>query len=138
MRAVSLPLLAASLTLAAPALAQAPAAPAPAAQPTKEQIEDAAYEMRVFMSALQSDKIEAPAKDALFQCIYSNSFAKLSEAIGQVAAQNVGKFEKRNADHVLSVMLRVCGFTPQPAAGAATPAPAPATPATPPPAGAGR
>ncbi len=129
-----------SLAFAAPLLAQGAAAPKPAlpnaAQPTKEQIEDAAYEMRVMVSALQSEQVEAPVKDALFQCLYNNNFKQVSEAMAKVIAQNPGKVEKRNPDHMLGVMAGVCGYRPK-AAGAAAPAgpvpatPAPATPARP-------
>ena len=136
---------AALLLAAAPGLAQAPAAPTvpkpPAAQLTKAQIEDVAYEMRVLVSALQSDKVDEPSKEALSQCIYNNAFSKISEAMNKVVADNAGKIDKRNADQMLFVMVRVCGYDPQKAAaakaapGAAAPArPATATPAKPVPA----
>jgi hypothetical protein len=121
----------------APASAQAsaakPAAPAaPGAQPTKEQVEDAAFEMRVLIGAMSSDKVEAPIKDALFECLYQNNFAKISDAISKVIAQNPDKVGKRNPDQILGVMAGVCGYRPKtPAAGAT---PAPATPAKPAPA----
>lgn len=127
-----------ALALAAlPGTAAAQAGAAKPAQPTKEQLEDAAYEMRVLISAMQSDKVEAPAKDALFQCLYNNSFAKISEAMAKVVADNAGKVNKRNADQMLVVMAGVCGYRPQQAAAkpgaapAAKPAPVPARPATP-------
>lgn len=119
----------------APASAQGtaakPATPAaPAAQPTKEQLEDAAYEMRVLISAMNSDKVEAPIKDALFECLYQNNFAKISDAISKVIAQNPDKVAKRNPDQILGVMAGVCGYRPKAPAAGATPAPAvPAKPA---------
>lgn len=128
---------------AGPALAQGAGAPAaPAAPkgpaPSKEQIEDAAYELRVLISAMGSDKVEAPVKDALFECLYQNNFAKISEAVGKVVAQNPDKIAKRNPDQILGVMAGVCGYRPKPAAAGATPAPAPtpAKPASPAPSGA--
>lgn len=117
----------------APAAPAAPAASAPK-EVTQAQIEDAAFDMRVLVSAMQSDKVEGPAKDALFQCIYQNSFGNIStaisDAIGKVTLENGAKIDRRNPDQVLGVMVRVCGFQPQAAAPAkpATPA-APARPA---------
>ena len=134
------PLIASSLALAAlhgPVFAQAAGAPAAPKlpQPTKEQVEDAAYETRVMVSAMQSDKVDLAAKNALFECIYNNSMAKISTALAKVAADNVGKYDKRNADHVLSAMLGVCGYKPKAPEAGTTPAtptkPAPATPAKP-------
>jgi hypothetical protein len=119
----------------APASAQGtaakPAAPAaPTAQPTKDQLDDAAFEMRVLVSAMNSDKVEAPVKDALFECLYQNNFAKISEAISKVIAQNPNKVAKRNPDQILGVMAGVCGYRPKAPAAGATPAPAaPAKPA---------
>jgi len=123
----------------APVSAQAaPAKPAaPGAQPSKEQVEEAAFQMRVLVGAMNSDKIEAPIKDALFECLYQNNFAKISEAISKVIAQNPDKIAKRSPDQVLGVMAGVCGYRPKVPAAGATPAPAapakpvPATPAKP-------
>lgn len=125
----------AALCGAAPVLAQAPAPDANVPAPSKEQLEQAAFELRVMVSALQSDKVDAPIKDALFRCIYTNNFAKISDAMGKVIADNAGKVDKRNPDQLLFIMSRVCGFNPQqgaatPPAGAAPSAPAqPAAPA---------
>ncbi len=138
MRTPSPLLLAASLALAGmhgTLAAQTPAAGAAAkpTPPTKEQIEDASFELRVLISAMGSDKIEAPVKDALFECLYQNNFAKISDGIAKVIAQNPEKIAKRNPDQVLGVMAGICGYRPKPAAAGATPAPTtPAKPATPP------
>ncbi|HEY1124961.1 MAG TPA: hypothetical protein VGE65_04960 [Sphingobium sp.] len=129
------------------ALAQAkpkPAAPAaraptpatnlpPSLQPTKEQIEEAAFQMRVLVAGMNSDKVEAPVKDALFECLYQNSFSKISDGIGKVIAGNPGKINKRDPEQVLGVMAGICGYRPKPdaAAAPATPAPTPTTPAKP-------
>jgi len=138
MRACS-PLLLAAATLfvaasSAPVSAQttAPKPATPSTQPTKEQIEDAAFQMRVLIGAMNSDKVESPVKDALFQCLYQNSFSKISEGIAQVIAQNPDKIAKRDPAQVLGVMAGICGYRPKPADAAA--APAPATPAKPAPA----
>jgi hypothetical protein len=109
----------------------------PGTQPTKEQIEDAAFEMRVLIGAMNSDKVDAPIKDALFECLYQNNFAKISDAISKVIAQNPDKVAKRNPDQILGVMAGVCGYRPKAPAAGATPAPAaptkpaPAAPAKP-------
>jgi hypothetical protein len=122
----------AGAALSAPAVAQQGNA-APAVALSKEQIEQVAFELRVLVSALNSDKVEAPVKEALSQCIYNNSFAKISETMGKVIAENKGKVELRNADQMLFIMVRVCGYDPQKAAAVgakpATPAPQPARPA---------
>ena len=128
--AAALALAASSAPLAAQGAATGTTAPKPA-QPTKEQLEDAAYEVHVLISAMQSDKVEAPVKDALFECLYQNSFAKISDAIGKIIAQNPDKVAKRNPDQILGIMAGVCGYRPKDAA-AAAPAPgaAPAKPTT--------
>ncbi|MBO9582337.1 MAG: hypothetical protein J7498_15725 [Sphingobium sp.] len=136
MRAGSPLLLAAATLLAAsnaPVSAQttAPKPAAPATQPTKEQIDDAAFQMRVLVGAMNSDKVEAPVKDALFECLYQNSFSKISEGIAKVIAQNPDKIAKRDPTQVLTVMAGICGYRPKPADAAAAPAkpaPAPAKP----------
>jgi hypothetical protein len=118
--------------LPAPVLAQAAGAAPKPGQLSKEQIDDAAFEMRVFVSAMNSDKVEAPVKDALMGCLYQNSFQKISEAIGKVVAQNPDKIAKRNAEQILTVLAGVCGYRPAaPAAGAAPAAPAKPAPAKP-------
>jgi hypothetical protein len=130
-------IVAASMALAAlpaPVLAQAAGAAPKPGQPNKEQIEDAAFEMRVFVSAMSSDKVEAPVKDALMGCLYQNNFQKISEAIGKVVAQNPDKIAKRNPEQILTVLAGVCGYrpaAPAPAAGAAPAAPAKPAPAKP-------
>ena len=122
---------------AAPAARAPGAVPAPptnlppSLQPTKEQIEDAAYQMRVLVAGMNSDKVDAPIKDALFECLYQNSFAKISDGIGKVIAGNPGKINKRDPEQVLGVMAGICGYRPKPEAAAATPAPATPAPATP-------
>ena len=125
------------------AAAPAARAPAPSAsvsptQPTKEQIEDAAYQMRVLVAGMNSDKVDAPIKDALFECLYQNSFSKISDGIAKVIAGNPGKINKRDPEQVLGVMAGICGYRPKPEAAAApapaTPSPAPAIPARPEPA----
>ena len=137
MRARSLLIATAALALAgtqAPATAQGAAAPPASAAktpvPTKEQLEDAAFEMRVLISAMGSDKVEAPVKDALFQCLYQNNFGKISDAVAKVIAQNPNKIAKRDPDQILGVLAGICGYRPKEAA--ATPAPGtPAKPAAP-------
>jgi len=129
MRACSPLLLAAATIFAAshaPVSAQttAPKPATPATQPTKEQIEDAAFQMRVLVGAMNSDKVEAPVKDALFECLYQNSFSKISDGIAKVIAQNPDKIAKRDPAQVLGVMAGICGYRPKPADAAATPAPA--------------
>jgi hypothetical protein len=97
--------------------------------PAKADIERATFNFQVLMSALHSDKVEAPIKSALFACIYENSMGKISQAVDGVITANPGKIDKTNPTQVLGVMSGVCGYRP-PAAGAA-PAPSPAP--TPPP-----
>lgn len=116
---------------------RAPAPPsnvAPSLQPTKEQIEEAAFQMRVLVAGMNSDKVEAPVKDALFECLYQNSFSKISDGIAKVIAGNPGKINKRDPEQVLGVMAGICGYRPKPEAAAAPAAPAPAAPARPEPA----
>ena len=97
------------------AMAQAQAAP------TKAQLDSAAYVLRIVTSALQSNEVEAPVKSALFDCLYSNSVSKVSEATDKVIAANAGKVDRKDPSQMLAVIAGVCGY--RPAAPAAKPAP---------------
>lgn len=90
------------------------AEPAATPKPTKEQIDSAAFAFKVMMSALHSEKIEPPIKEALFACIYSNPMSKISEAVSKIMVER--KLDKNNAEQVLAVMAGICGYHPQPAA----------------------
>jgi hypothetical protein len=97
---------------AAPMPAAAQAAKAPPA-PSKVQLEKAALRLRVLMSALQSDKVEQPVKNALFSCIYSNSMAKISDGMDKaIAANKQVKVDTANPTQLLGVMAAVCGYRP--------------------------
>lgn len=98
-----------------------PAQPASPARPTRAQIDNAAQVLRVITSALQSNAVEQPVKNALFDCLYSNPVAKVSEATDRVIASNGGKVDRRDASQMLVVIAGVCGYRPS---GPAT-APAP-------------
>ncbi|HAF40731.1 MAG TPA: hypothetical protein DCG90_03035 [Sphingobium sp.] len=90
--------------------------------PTKAQIDNAAHVLRVVMTALQSSEVEQPVKNALFDCLYSNSIGKISEATDKVIAANAGKVDRKDASQMLAVIAGTCGY--RPAAGpAARPAP---------------
>ncbi len=96
-----------------PVAAQAQAAkkPAPAArQPTKAELERAAANLRVYVSALQSDKIPEAMKTVLFVCIYSNSFKEISEGTDKALASK--KASNTDPNMVVSAMAAVCGFRP--------------------------
>jgi hypothetical protein len=92
------------------------------AQPGKPQQVDkatadkAAYNMKLFISAMQSDKIPGEVKDRLFWCLYGNSMGKVGEAMDKVIVDNKGKINRTNADQMLAVMAGVCGYRPKPAA----------------------
>ena len=100
--------------------AQAAAKGAANAVPSKAQIADAAGVLRVITSALQSDSVEQPVKNALFECMYANPVSKISEATDKVIAANPGKIDRKDASQMLVVIAGVCGFRP-----AAPAAPAP-------------
>ncbi|MFZ2998472.1 hypothetical protein [Sphingobium sp.] len=100
--------------------AQAAAKGAAKAAPSKAQIADAAGVLRVITSALQSDSVEQPVKNALFECMYANPVSKISEATDKVIAANPGKIDRKDASQMLVVIAGVCGFRP-----AAPTAPAP-------------
>lgn len=120
----------------AKAAAAKPAAAAPAAggHAPSPEVESAMLYLKVLISGLQSEKVEAPAKGALVGCIYNNSLQKISESMDKVIAENPGKISRDNPTELLSAMVAICGYKPTaPAAGA--PAPAPATPQQPAPQG---
>jgi hypothetical protein len=98
--------------------AAAPAAGAHAASP---EVETAMLYLKVLISGLQSEKVEAPAKGALVGCIYNNSLQKIS---------------RDNPTELLSAMVAICGYKPTaPATGAPAAPGAPATPQQPAPQG---
>ncbi|OJY67078.1 MAG: hypothetical protein BGP16_17915 [Sphingobium sp. 66-54] len=94
--------------LLAPAAANAQAGKAPA--PTKAEVERAASNLRVFMAALQSDKVPEVAKSALFACIYSNSFSKISAGTDKLLTEK--KADRTDPNQVVAAMAAVCGVRP--------------------------
>jgi hypothetical protein len=99
----------AGLVLApAPVLAQAKK-PAPA-MPTKAQLERAAANLRVYVGALQSDKVPEVVKTVLFTCVYSNAFSKISEGTDKALAAK--KVSNTDPNMVLAAMAAVCGYRP--------------------------
>ncbi|MHA6770221.1 hypothetical protein [Sphingobium ummariense] len=94
---------------------------APQTRPTKAQIDNAAFVLRVITSALQSNEVEQPVKNALFECLYANPVSKVSEATDKVIAANPGKVDRKDVSQMLAVIAGVCGY--RPAAPAAKPAP---------------
>ena len=121
-------------------LAAAPALAAPAAKPagkaaavpaagteTPAQVKDAMFNLKVLISALQSDKIEQPVKGALVGCLYNNSLGKITDSMEKLIADNPGKISKDNPNQVLSALLAICGYSPEAAAAATGAAGASAT-----------
>lgn len=90
-------------------------------KPSKAQIDSAAYVLQIISSALESKEVEAPVKTALFECLYSNSLSKISEATDKVIARNPGKVNRKDPSQMLAVIAGACGY--RPAAPAAKPAP---------------
>lgn len=103
--------------LAASPIAATAAEPA---APSKAQLENAARVLQIVASALQAEQVEQPIKNRLFECLYSNSVSKVSEATEKVIAANPGKIDRKNPSQMLAVIAGVCGY--RPTAGA-TPAP---------------
>ncbi len=98
------------LLFAAPAGVEAAKAPAAAPVPTKPQLDRAAENFRIMISALQSDKVPQPVKSVLFVCAYSNSFSKISEGTDKVIDQK--KLDRNNPSMVVGAMAAVCGYRP--------------------------
>ena len=93
------------------------------ATPTKAQLDSAAYTLRIIMTALQSNQVEQPVKNALFDCLYSNSIGEISAEADKVIAANAGKVDRKDASQMLAVIAGTCGY--RPAAGKPTAKPAP-------------
>lgn len=96
------------------------------ATPTKAQLDSAAFTLRIVMTALQSNEVEQPVKNALFDCLYSNSIGEISAASDKVIAANAGKVDRKDASQMLAVVAGTCGYRPGAAAAtkpAAKPAP---------------
>ncbi|GAB5347728.1 hypothetical protein [Alteriqipengyuania sp. 357] len=79
--------LAASLVLAAPAIAQDAPAAAPAPE-EKAKIDRAGLIFSMFAQALRSDDIPDAEKDGLIACLYANTLEDVSKATGELLAQN--------------------------------------------------
>lgn len=90
------------------------------AGPSKVQLANAAFVLRVMSSALQSDEVEQPVKNKLFECLYSNSVSQISGAVDKVVAANPGKVDRKDASQMLAVIAGACGYRP-PAAPTAAP-----------------
>ncbi|HUD94438.1 hypothetical protein [Sphingobium sp.] len=93
------------------------------AAPTKAQLDSAAYVLRVVMTALQSNEVEQPVKNALFDCLYSNSIGEISAEADKVIAANAGKVDRKDASQMLAVIAGTCGYRPAAGKPAAKPAP---------------
>jgi len=89
------------------------------AGPSKAQLANAAFVLRVMSSALQSDEVEQPVKNKLFECLYSNSLSQISAATDKVIAGNPGKVNRKDPSQMLAVIAGTCGYRPA----AAKPAP---------------
>lgn len=105
---------AALLLLALTPQAALAAGTAPAAA-NEAGIEEAAFYFNVMMSALHSEKIPEPIKDALFSCIYSNSMGQISGIVTKAMTEK--KLDRTNPDQVLAVMAGICGYDAKPATG---------------------
>ena len=117
--------LAAAPALAAPAAkSSGKAAAVPATTETPAQVQDAMFNLKVLISALQSDKIEQPVKGALVGCLYNNSLGKITDSMEKLITDNPGKVSRDNPNEVLGALLAVCGYSPEAAAAAAGKAPA--------------
>jgi len=92
----------------APAAANAQAGKAPA--PTRAEIDRAASNLRIFMAALQSDKVPEVVKSALFACIYSNNFSQISVGTDKAIAEK--KADRNDPNQVVAAMAAVCGVRP--------------------------
>lgn len=100
---MSLALLAA-VTVVGSAGAQAPA------KPSKTQIDNAGRDLAILSAAMGSDKVPNPVKNALFQCLYQNTLAKISD--GTTKALAASKLDRADPSKVLGVMAGVCGYRP--------------------------
>lgn len=107
-RALPPPMIALAGLVLAPTVANAQAGKAPAS--TKAEIERAASNLRVFMAALQSDKVPEVVKSALFACIYSNSFGQISVGTDKALAEK--KADRNDPNQVVTAMAAVCGVRP--------------------------
>jgi len=100
-----------ALAIAAPAAPGMAQAAKTGPTPTQAQMQHAAENFRVLVSALQSDKVPQAVKGILFTCMYANPFSKVSESTDKVVAEK--KLDKKNPSQVLSAMAAVCGFRPE-------------------------
>lgn len=93
--------------------------------PSKAQLDSAAQVLRIVMTALQSNEVEQPVKNALFDCLYGNPVGKVSEATERVIAANPGKVDRKDPSQMLAVIAGVCGYRPPAPAGKPAPKAAP-------------
>jgi len=107
---LALPLALASAALM-PGVLHAQAKPAAPKPPSQAEMQRAADNFRVLMSAMQSDKVPQPVKNVLFVCLYSNPFSKITDGTDKALAAK--KADKNNPTMVLGAMAAVCGFKPE-------------------------
>ncbi|WP_420143219.1 hypothetical protein [Sphingobium sp.] len=124
MRSGRISALAAIFTIGVLPVALPAAGLAQATAPSRAQLDNAAHVLRVVMTAMQSNEVEQPVKNALFDCVYSNSIGKISEATEKVIAANPGKVDRKDASQMLAVIAGTCGYRP-PAGAAPAKKPAP-------------
>ena len=107
-------LCAATLALAAPAVAQT--APAQPFQEDEQQtMMRAAKIFGLFSQAVKQDDIPADKKDALVGCLYNNSLQTISLAVGELLAENP-QIDASENNAIYTVAALVCGAGDQPAA----------------------
>lgn len=80
------------------------------AKPSKSQIDNAGRDLTILAAAMDSDKVPNVVKNALFQCLYQNTLAKISEATTKALVAN--KLDRADPSKVLGVMAGICGYKP--------------------------
>lgn len=99
-----------------PTLAQSEGESSPAPQATAEQSEAnvrrAAILLRSFNAALDSQEVAQQTKSQVFRCLYRNPLARISNAAGQVIA-NDPELDDGNARDIFIAGLRACNVRPQ-------------------------
>lgn len=83
---------------------------ASAQTPNKTQIGNAGRDLTILAAAMGSDKVPNPVKNALFQCLYQNTLAKISDATTRALAAS--KLDRADPSKLLGVMAGVCGYRP--------------------------
>ncbi|MED5546497.1 hypothetical protein [Novosphingobium decolorationis] len=83
------------------------------AQPKAEDVQNAVLYLNVMVSALRSEQVEEPVKNALVGCLYNNALGKIGTSVDGLIAKNADKVHRDKPGELLQAIALVCGYQPE-------------------------